>query len=185
MQRMEIQSTDLPGVYLILPDVHKDERGFFSELFSAEKFSQAGLPADFVQDNHSGSTRGVLRGLHYQLHDPQGKLVSVIRGEVFDVAVDLRRSSETFGRWCGARLSGENKHQLWIPPGFGHGFLVLSDWADVLYKVTEPFAPEWDRSLRWDDPTIGIGWPLDANASPLLSTKDAQAPFLTEAEVFP
>ena len=181
---MQTETTNLPGVLVLKPEVFRDERGYFSELFSVEKYSQAGLTAEFVQDNHSGSSRGVLRGLHYQLHDPQGKLVSVIRGEVFDVAVDLRRSSDMFGRWCGTRLSGENKHQLWIPPGFGHGFLVLSDWADVLYKVTAPYAPQWDCSLRWDDPTIGIDWPLE-DTSPLLSSKDAQAPFLAEAEVFP
>ncbi len=181
---METESTGLPGVVLIKLNVHEDERGFFLETYNALHFAQAGIASSFIQDNHSGSLHGVLRGLHYQIQQAQGKLVRAITGEVFDVAVDLRQSSPTFTQWYGTLLSAENKHQLWIPPGFGHGFYVLSDWADVFYKVTEPYTPEWDRSLRWNDPTIGIEWPIPAGESPHLSAKDAEAPYLPEAESY-
>jgi len=181
---MKIESTIIPDVLVIYPDLIEDKRGFFMETYRVEHFNSLGISAKFLQDNHSGSTQGVLRGLHYQILRPQGKLVRVVNGEVFDVAVDLRKHSDTFGKWVGATLSAENKHQLWIPPGFAHGFYVLSDWADLLYKVTEYYAPEWDRVLRWDDPEIGIEWPLLRGASPRLSTKDAQGIALAKAELF-
>ncbi len=157
---MNIEPTSIPDVKILVPDVLLDERGFFMETFNRRWLSEAGLPAEFVQDNHSGSKQGVLRGLHYQVRQPQGKLVRVVTGEVFDVAVDLRRSSETFGRWIGVTLSAATKQMVWIPAGFAHGFYVLSVWADLLYKVTAPYAPKWDRALRWDDPALGIEWPL-------------------------
>lgn len=179
---MNVIETDLPGVLILEPRVFGDERGFFLESWNARTFEQAGLPMQFVQDNHSRSARGTMRGLHYQIHKPQGKLVRVTAGAVFDVAVDLRRSSPYFGRWTGMELSAENKRMLWIPPGFGHGFLALRDGTDFLYKCTELYAPEWDRSIRWNDPAIGIDWPLDGE--PLLSAKDRDAPMLKDAEVF-
>ena len=181
---MKIEPTTIPDVLVIVPDLFEDERGFFMETYQEEDFKAYRITAKFVQDNHSGSIKGVLRGLHYQIQKPQGKLVRVVHGEVFDVAVDLRRSSDTFGKWVGATISAENKHQLWIPPGFAHGFYVLSDWADLLYKVTEPYMPEWDRVLRWDDPEIAIDWPLHRGEFPLLSAKDAQGKSLLEAELF-
>jgi dTDP-4-dehydrorhamnose 3,5-epimerase len=181
---MKVIPTSIPEVIILEPKLFEDERGFFMETYQAQHFKALGIASKFVQDNHSGSVQGVLRGLHYQIRQPQGKLVRVVRGEVFDVAMDLRRSSDTFGKWAGATLTAGNKHQLWIPPGFAHGFYVLSDWADLLYKVTEPYAPEWDRVLRWDDPEIGIEWPLLGGASPLLSAKDAQGKSLVEAELF-
>lgn len=166
----------------------RDARGFFLESYNARVFEEAmGFPVHFVQDNHSRSTRGVLRGLHYQLPPrAQGKLLRVVRGEVFDVAVDLRESSPTFGTWVGTHLSAENHHQLWIPPGFAHGFLVLSEVAEVLYKTTDLYAPEFERALAWDDPTVGIVWPdLPEGITPILSDKDAVAPNLAAAERFP
>lgn len=180
---MNVIETDLPGVLILEPKVFGDDRGFFLESWNAKTFADAGLPMQFVQDNHSRSARGIVRGLHYQLQKPQGKLVRVTAGAVFDVAVDLRRSSPHFGRWTGVELSAENKRMLWIPPGFGHGFLALRDGTDFLYKCTELYAPEWDRSVRWNDPDIGIDWPLDG-ADPLLSAKDREAPTLNDAEVF-
>ena len=180
---MQFIPTAIPEVVLIEPQVFSDDRGFFLETFQAEKYRAAGITAPLVQDNHSGSRRGVLRGLHYQIRRPQGKLVSVVVGEVFDVAVDLRRSSPTFGRWAGAELSGDNHRQLWIPAGFAHGFLVLSDSADFLYKTTDYFAPEHERSVAWNDPAIGIDWP--AEVAPVLSPKDKAGVPLHEAEVFP
>ena len=160
-----------------------DARGFFFESFNARDFAQAtGLKVDFVQDNHSKSGHGVLRGLHYQIRHPQGKLVRVVQGEVFDVAVDLRRASPTFGRWVGERLSAENHRQLWIPPGFAHGFVVLSDSAEFLYKTTDYWFPEHERSLRWNDPALAIDWRVQGQ--PLLAAKDAAAPLLRDAEVF-
>jgi dTDP-4-dehydrorhamnose 3,5-epimerase len=157
---VKIQPTELPGVLLLDPDVHEDERGFFLETYNAARFAALGVPATFVQDNHSGSRQGVLRGLHYQIRHPQGKLVRVVRGEVFDVAVDLRRSSAAFGCWAGAPLSDDNRRQVWVPPGFAHGFYVLSEFADVLYKVTEIYDPASERTLLWNDPRLGIDWPL-------------------------
>jgi dTDP-4-dehydrorhamnose 3,5-epimerase len=175
--------TRLHEVLILEPKVFGDERGFFFESFNARDFAQAtGLTREFVQDNHSSSLQGVLRGLHYQVKRPQGKLVRVIRGEVFDVAVDLRRSSATFGRWAGTRLSAENKRQLWVPEGFGHGYMVTSESAEVLYKTTEYWYPEYERSLLWSDPAIGIEWPL--TGSPHLAAKDAAAKRLDEAELY-
>lgn len=180
---MQFQPTSLPEIICLAPKVYADERGFFMETFQARRFSEAGLPANFVQDNHSRSKKGTLRGLHYQIRQPQGKLVRVVVGEIFDVAVDIRRSSPTFGHWVGDILSAENKLQWWVPPGFAHGFLVLSDWAEVLYKTTDFYAPEWERSLRWDDPQININWPL-GGLTPILSPKDAQAAVLKDADLF-
>ena len=167
------------------PVVFSDERGFFSESFNAAVFSeQVSSGVEFVQDNHSRSAKGVLRGLHYQLHPmAQGKLVRVVDGAIYDVAVDVRRSSSTFGQWVGEELTSENHRQLWVPPGFAHGFIVLTDTADVLYKTTEYYSPQHDRGIRWDDPSIGIDWP-DVGVDPILSQKDAEAPFLPDAEVF-
>ena len=175
---------EIPDVVRIEPRVFTDERGFFLESYHKQQFQDAGLPTDFVQDNHSGSCKGALRGLHYQIRQPQGKLVRLVAGEVFDVAVDLRRSSPTFGRWVGAYLSSERKDQLWIPPGFAHGFYVLTDWAEVLYKATDYYAPQWERSLLWNDTSIGIEWPLSQGEKPVLSDKDRRAVPLTQAEVY-
>ncbi len=182
---MNFLPTALPEVIIVEPRLFGDDRGFFMETYHRAKFHAGGITADFVQDNHSGSRGGILRGLHYQIRQAQGKLVRVVVGKVFDVAVDIRRSSPTFGRWVGAELSADNKRQLWIPEGFAHGFYVLSEWAEVVYKATNLYAPEWDRSIRWDDPDIGINWPLVDGQPPLLSQKDAAAPFLRQAEVFP
>ncbi|MBU3740546.1 MAG: dTDP-4-dehydrorhamnose 3,5-epimerase [Rhodoferax sp.] len=176
--------TRLPEVLILEPKVFGDDRGFFFESFNQRDFQQAtGVDLTFVQDNHSRSTRGVLRGLHYQIRHPQGKLVRVVSGTVFDVAVDLRRGSPRFGLWAGVELSAENKRQLWIPPGFAHGFLVTSENAEFLYKTTDYWFPEHERSLRWNDPTVGIQWP--SHAAPRLAAKDASAPGLSDAEVFP
>lgn len=179
---MKVTPLAIPDVLLIEPRVFGDARGFFMETWQARTFAEAGIAARFVQDNHSRSARGVLRGLHYQLKKPQGKLVRVVSGEVFDVAVDLRRRSPSFGRWVGTRLSEDNKCQLWVPPGFAHGFCVLSEHADFLYKCSEFYAPEDEHALRWDDPDIGIDWPLDV--APVLSAKDAAAPLLRDAAVY-
>jgi dTDP-4-dehydrorhamnose 3,5-epimerase len=178
-----VTPTAIPEVLLIEPKVFGDARGFFLESWNARAFAAAGVPATFVQDNHSRSPRGVLRGLHYQIVQPQGKLVRVVAGEVFDVAVDLRRASPTFGRWVGERLSGENKRMLWIPPGFGHGFLVLSASADFLYKATDYYAPEHERVIAWDDPDLAIAWPLEG--APTLSARDTTGARFGGAEVFP
>ncbi len=185
---MIVESLEIPDVKRIMPRVHGDARGFFLETFHARAFADAGLPTQWVQDNHSRSRRGVLRGLHYQLHEPQGKLVRVARGRVFDVAVDLRRSSPTFGRWTGALLTDEGLEMLYVPPGFAHGFLVLSEVADFLYKCTTPWHQQSDRGIRWDDPAIGIEWPLDGpdgeRIAPALSARDRVNPLLAEAELF-
>ena len=182
---MEFEPTAIAEVVLIRPKVFGDARGFFMESWERRKFAAAGLDREFVQDNHSRSGRHILRGLHYQILKPQGKLVRVTSGTVFDVAVDIRRASPTFGRWVGVTLSAENHHMLWVPPGFAHGYLVLSDSADFLYKVTDFWAPEHERAIRWDDPTVGVRWPLPAGAQPVLSGKDAAAPLLGDAEVYP
>lgn len=180
---MQVTSTDLPEVLIIEPKVFGDARGFFLESFNAKAFAEAtGVDLPFVQDNHSRSAQGVLRGLHYQIQQAQGKLVRVVRGAVFDVAVDVRRSSPNFGRWVGVELSEDNHRQLWVPPGFAHGFLVLSDSADFLYKTTDYYAPEHERSVLWNDPAIGIDWPLPGE--PLLSGKDQAGVLLKDAEVF-
>jgi len=176
--------TGLPGVIRIEPAIHRDDRGFFMETWQAQRFRDAGIDADFVQDNASRSSKGTLRGLHFQIQNPQGKLVRVVSGEVFDVAVDLRRSSPGFGHWVGQILSAQNRHQLWVPVGFAHGFLVLSDVAEVAYKCSDYYAPEFERSIRWDDPEIGIEWPLPSGDQPVLSTRDATAPFLQAAETY-
>lgn len=180
---MNVVDTPLPGVKLIEPRVFGDDRGFFLETWNAKAFADAGLDVDFVQDNHSHSARGVLRGLHYQIVNPQGKLVRVASGAVFDVAVDIRRSSPHFGRWVGYELTSANKRMLWVPPGFAHGFLVLSETADFLYKCTALYDPPAERAVRWDDPALGIDWPL-AGLMPTLSAKDAAAPALADAAVF-
>ena len=180
---MKVVDTALPEVKLIEPKLFGDDRGFFLESWNARTFAEAGIDAAFVQDNHSRSARGVLRGLHYQMVRPQGKLVRVAAGRAFDVAVDIRRSSPNFGHWVGYELSAENKRMLWVPGGFAHGFLALEDGTDFLYKCTEYYAPEHDRSMRWDDPAIGIEWPLDG-IEPILSAKDEAAPPLAEAETF-
>ena len=178
---MKIGPTTLPGVMLIEPKVFGDDRGFFFESFNQRVFMEnTGVAPSFVQDNHSRSARNVLRGLHYQIKQPQGKLVRVTAGEVFDVAVDIRRGSPTFGRWFGHVLSAENKKQLWIPPDFAHGFLVLSDFAEFLYKTTDYWAPEHERCIRWDDPALAIDWPL-VFGQPTLSAKDAQGQPFAEA----
>ena len=179
---MNIIETPLPGVLLLEPKVFGDARGFFLESWNRKAFAGLGLDQDFVQDNHSRSARGVLRGLHYQLNGPQGKLVRVVSGAVFDVAVDMRKSSPHFGQWVGYELSADNHRMLWIPPGFAHGFLVLSDAADFLYKTTAYYAPQWDRGIRWDDPEIGVQWPLEG--APTLSAKDQVQPLLKDAEVY-
>lgn len=181
---MRVTPTALPEVLILEPKVFGDERGFFMESWNARTFAEAtGLDVTFVQDNHSRSARNVLRGIHYQLVKPQGKLVRVVAGAVFDVAVDLRRASPNFAKWVGVELSAENKRQLWIPPGFGHAFLALSEWTDFLYKTTEYWFSGLDRCVRWDDPSIGVAWPLKASA-PLLSLKDAAAAFLESGDVF-
>ena len=180
---MNIIKTETLDALIIEPKVFGDERGFFMESFNQQVWQElTGLKSSFVQDNHSRSTRGVLRGLHYQIKQPQGKLVRVVQGEVFDVAVDIRRSSSTFGKWTGVVLSAENKRQFWVPEGFAHGFLVLSDSADFLYKTTEYYAPEHERCIRWDDPEIGIEWPW--RGEPVLSQKDAAAPLLKSSQIF-
>lgn len=182
---MNIVATSLPEVFVIEPKVFGDARGFFFESFNYKAFSDAtGIQADFVQDNHSRSSRGVLRGLHYQLVQPQGKLVRVVAGEVFDVAVDLRRSSANFGRWIGTPLSADNKRQLWVPPGFGHGFVVLSESAEFLYKTTDYYAPAHERCIAWDDPDLAIDWQLPKGLIPALSAKDTVGAYLRDAEVY-
>ena len=181
---MKATATTLPDVFVIEPRVFGDARGFFFESFNQQSFDSAtGTAHRFVQDNHSRSSRGVLRGLHYQIRQPQGKLVRVVRGAVFDVAVDLRRSSPNFGQWVGIELSEDNQRQLWVPPGFAHGFLVLSECADFLYKTTDYYAPEFERCIAWDDPSIGIEWPL-VGELPLLAKKDQLGLPLLQAECF-
>jgi dTDP-4-dehydrorhamnose 3,5-epimerase len=179
---MQVHDTNLAEVKLLAPRVFADSRGFFLESYNQRTFAEIGIHESFVQDNHSRSERGVLRGLHYQLVQPQGKLVRAVRGEIFDVAVDLRRGSPSFGQWTGHLLNEDNKRMLWVPAGFGHGFLVLSAVAEVVYKATDFYAPQGERSVLWNDPQIGIEWP-DAG-TPILSAKDAAGKLLSEAEVF-
>ncbi len=181
---MNIETTPLQDLLLISPRVFGDERGFFFESWNQRAFSEAGIDVDFVQDNHSRSRRGILRGLHYQTQQTQGKLVRVIRGAVFDVAVDLRRDSPSFGRWFGTELSAENKRMLWVPPGFAHGFYVVSEEADFLYKCTDFYHPASEVSLRWDDPALGIDWPLVDGEAPQLSAKDAAGLDFADAPTF-
>ena len=178
-----VTPTAIPDVLILQPKVFGDARGFFYESFNARDFAVAtGLDVSFVQDNHSKSAKGVLRGLHYQIQHAQGKLVRVVQGEVFDVAVDLRRTSPTFGQWVGVHLSADNHRQLWVPPGFAHGFVVLSEMAEFLYKTTDYYQPEFERSLLWNDCTVGINWPIERE--PILAAKDSAAPLLGAAEIF-
>ena len=180
---MNVIPTAIPDVLIIEPKVFGDERGFFFESFNTRDFAEnTGVTDAFVQDNHSRSAKGVLRGLHYQIQQPQGKLVRVVEGEIYDVVVDVRRSSPTFGKWEGVTLSAENKRQLWVPVGFAHGFVVTSDYAEVLYKTTDYWAPDFERSVCWNDPALAIDWPLDGE--PLLSAKDKAGVPLADAEVF-
>ena len=181
---MKVTPTTIADALIIEPKVFGDARGFFLESFNQQVFQKAtGLDVEFVQDNHSRSQRGVLRGLHYQLQQPQGKLVRVVRGAVFDVAVDIRKGSTTFGKWVGVELTEDNHKQFWVPPGFAHGFLVLSDSADFLYKTTDYYAPQHERCIAWNDPDVNINWP-DAGVSPQLSEKDSKGSTLRSAEVF-
>ena len=181
---MKVFPTNIPDVLRIEPTVFGDERGFFFESFNQKRWKElTGLTSNFVQDNHSRSSRNVLRGIHYQIKQPQGKLVRVIIGEVFDIAVDLRKSSPWFGRWTGARLSAENKHLFWVPEGFGHAFLVLSEYAEFVYRATDFYAPEHERAILWNDPELAIDWPIDEK--PLLSDKDCDATRLKNADLYP
>ena len=179
---MQFLPTEIPGVVVIEPRVFDDPRGFFLEAYHASKFKEAGIDVAFVQDNHSHSVKGVLRGLHYQIEQPQGKLIRVVSGEIFDVAVDLRRSSDTFGRWTSVTLSAQNHRMLYVPPGCAHGFYVTSECADVIYKCTDLYAPQHERTLRWDDPEVGVPWPLDGE--PLVSPKDCEGRSLADAECY-
>jgi dTDP-4-dehydrorhamnose 3,5-epimerase len=179
---MKAIEASIPGVLVLEPKVFRDDRGFFFESYNERDFSKLGIEAHFVQDNHSRSSRHVLRGIHYQIDQPQGKLVRVVKGSVFDVAVDLRRHSPTFGKWASVELSAENQRVFWIPPGFGHGFLVLSDTADFLYKASDYYMPKAERCILWNDPEIGIEWPSDGE--PILSPKDAVGKLLRDAEVY-
>ncbi len=181
---MDFERLELPEVILIVPSAHGDERGFFMETYQKREFGEHGIEAEFVQDNHSRSRRGTLRGLHYQIKRAQGKLIRVVRGEIYDVSVDLRRSSASFGKWVGVDLSEENRRQIWVPPGFAHGFFVLSEHADVIYKATEFYDPRWDQTLLWNDPDLAIHWPLQAGLQPIISKKDAAGRRLKDAEVY-
>jgi dTDP-4-dehydrorhamnose 3,5-epimerase len=181
---MDFRPTRLPEVMVVIPRVFRDERGYFLETWRRDKFAAAGIAVDFVQDNHSHSVRHTLRGLHYQIARPQGKLLRVTSGEVLDVAVDVRRSSPRFGQWVSVVLSDANQQMLWVPPGFAHGYLCLSEHADLLYKCTDLYSPEHERAIRWNDANIGVQWALPPGVVPILSAKDAAAPFLAEAEYF-
>lgn len=181
---MEFLPTNIPDIILIRPKVFHDARGFFMETFQAKEFECAGLPVHFVQDNHSGSHRGALRGLHYQIQHTQGKLIRVLAGEIYDVVVDIRRGSPTFKQWVGVHLSAESREQIWIPEGFAHGYYVLSDWAEILYKTTDFYAPEWERCILWNDPDIGVVWPLIKDQTPILSAKDQVGSLLKDADCF-
>ncbi|WP_224245728.1 dTDP-4-dehydrorhamnose 3,5-epimerase [Hyalangium gracile] len=180
---MKVIPTEIPGVLILEPKVFGDERGFFLETFHAKRYADAGIPGPFVQDNYSRSVKGTLRGLHFQEPQPQGKLVQVVAGAVYDVAVDIRKGSPTFGKWVGVELSSENKRQFWVPPGFAHGFCVLSESADFQYKCTALYAPEHERAIIWNDPDLAIPWPI--SGAPKLSAKDAAAPRLKDAPVLP
>jgi dTDP-4-dehydrorhamnose 3,5-epimerase len=182
---MRVDTTELPGVLLVTPEVFVDPRGFFVETYHEERYAQAGMTEHFVQDNHSKSGQGTLRGLHAQRTRPQAKLVRCTQGLIWDVAVDIRQGSPTFGRWVGAELTADNHHMLWVPPGFGHGFMVLSDSVHFLYKCTEFYYPEDERAIRWDDADIGVQWPLPAGVQPLISGRDAAARAFRDAEYYP
>ncbi len=181
---MNVKPTKIPDVLVIEPKFISDERGFFMESFNQARYQEAGITHPFIQDNHSGSKKGVLRGLHYQIQHPQGKLVNVIKGEVFDVVVDIRQSSPTFGQHITEILSEENRKQLWIPPGFAHGFYVLSNWAEFIYKVTDIYAPQWERTMLWNDPDINIKWPVDDETNIIISQKDSQGVRFGNADKF-
>jgi dTDP-4-dehydrorhamnose 3,5-epimerase len=181
---MKVSQTSIPDVLILEPKVYTDHRGFFLESYQKLNYTEVGLPNGFVQDNHSGSKQGVLRGLHYQIRQVQGKLIWVVSGEIYDVVVDLRRSSPTFGHWLGMQLSAESRMQLWVPPGLAHGFYVLSDWAEVIYKATDYYVPEWERTLLWNDPHLGIEWHLLDDQAPIVSEKDAQGKLLCKADTF-
>ncbi len=180
---MKVEKSPIPDVLILSPRVFEDQRGFFMETYETRKFAECGVTESFVQDNHSGSKQSILRGLHYQIRQPQGKLVRVTAGEIFDVAVDIRRSSRTFGRWYGCRVSAQNRLQIWIPPGFAHGFYVISRWAEVIYKVTDFYAPQWERTIAWNDTDLGISWPTEYG-QPLVSVKDRNGIPFREAELF-
>ena len=181
---MRFFPTEIPDILLVEPDILEDDRGFFMETYHKSAFAKAGIGVRFPQDNHSGSKRGTLRGLHYQIRHPQGKLVRVIWGTIFDVAVDLRRSSPTFGKWASSLLTADNKQQLWIPEGFAHGFYVLSEWAELTYKASNYYAPQWERTLLWNDPAIGIAWPLLDDCPLILTLKDTQGKTIDQADLF-
>lgn len=181
---MKLIPTDIPDVQIIECQLYSDERGFFMEAYNLQRFATKGIAYNFVQDNCSGSHQGTLRGLHYQIHQPQGKIVRAVIGEIFDVAVDLRSSSPTFGGWVGISLSANNKRQLWIPPGFAHGFYVTSEWAEIVYKVTDYYDAEWERTLLWNDPQVGIQWPMIAGIPLSISNKDSNGKPLHEADLF-
>lgn len=181
---MRFEPTSIPDIILITPHVFGDERGFFMETYQAQRFGAAGLPFIYVQDNQSGSQHGSLRGLHYQIRQPQGKVIRVIAGEIYDVAVDLRRWSPNFGQWLGVELSAKNRLEIWVPPGFAHGFYVLSDWAEVAYKATDYYAPEWERTILWNDPTLNITWPIPHGEEPILSPRDKQGTPFSAAEFY-
>ena len=180
---MKFIPTPLPGVLLVEPKIFQDERGFFLESYQKKHFSEAGIPFDFVQDNHSKSCQGVLRGLHYQIKQPQGKMLRVVVGEIYDVAVDLRKTSPSFGKWFGTHLSAENKKMLWVPPGFAHGFYVTSPEAELIYKATDYYAPQWERTIVWNDPQVNIEWPV-RDELPILSAKDEAGNLFSAAEVY-
>ena len=181
---MRLIKTSIPDVIILSPTVFGDQRGFLLEMYNARTFTEFGITDSFVQDNHSSSCQGTLRGLHYQVDAPQGKLIKVFRGEIFDVAVDLRRNSVTFGNWVGVRLSADNKQQLWVPPGFAHGFYVISEWADVLYKMTDYYAPKYQRTILWNDPSIGINWPILPGVDLILSENDHDGVKFKDAEYY-
>jgi len=181
---MKFEKQSIPEIILIKPDIFSDHRGYFYEVFQKDKYHQVGIDLKIVQQNQSGSKKGILRGLHYQIQKPQGKLVRVLNGEIFDVAVDIRKSSATFGKWLGLKLSGNDNFQLWIPAGFAHGFLVMSDWAEVMYSTTDYYAPEFERTLLWNDPDVSIEWPINKKFIPVLSQKDLLGKNLKNAEVY-
>jgi len=181
---MEFSHTRIPEIIILIPKIFRDSRGEFLETFRSNDFSKAGINCNFIQENHAGSVQGVLRGLHYQIKQAQGKLIRVITGQIFDVAVDLRKSSSSFGQAVGILLTEQEKNQLWIPPGFAHGYYVLSDWAEVSYKVTDYYAPQWERTLLWNDPALKINWPLIKDSLPILSENDLQGKTLQEADLY-
>ncbi len=181
---MKATPTKIPDVLVVEPKLITDSRGFFMEAYNLEQYKQVGIDLNFIQDNHSGSKKGVLRGLHYQIKFPQGKLVSVIKGEVYDVAVDIRQNSPYFGQYVGEILSEDNRKQLWVPPGFAHGFYVLSDWAEFIYKITDVYAPEWERTISWNDPTLNIDWPINEEVDLIISEKDLHGTSFPDAEIY-